>query len=317
MSFKNKKIIDLNLPIDHSRMMEILDEFTLKYNFLSVGSIGNSIMGRSIPIVKLGKGDKRVIYIGAHHGSEWLTCGLLLRFINEYCELYCSDGAVEGVFVEKLYDGVEINVIPMLNPDGVDYAINGIDEQNILYERLLSMNKESRDFTHWQANGRGVDLNHNYNFGFSEYKKLEIEQGIEGGAPTRYSGEHPESEPETGYLCNYIRFSGEFQGALSLHTQGEEIYYKSGEYCPNGAERIAKYISELCGYKCCKAEGMASYGGVTDWFIKEIEYPSFTLECGKGENPLPISDLPMIYIRIRRMLFELPLILRRFHPRKG
>ena len=293
--------------------MEIIEDFSKKYEFLSIGNLGNSIFDRHIPIIKLGSGEKRVIYVGAHHGSEWITSGLLLRFINEYCELYKSGGSIDGISVENLFKNVEINVIPMLNPDGVDFSINGVSEDNVLYTRLLTMNKESRDFTCWQANGRGVDLNHNYNFGFTEYKKLETEQGIEGGAPTRYSGEHPESEPETGYLCNYIRFYGDFLGALTLHTQGEEIYYKSGDNCPTNSERTAKYISAMSGYSLGKAEGMAAYGGFTDWFINEFDRPSFTLECGKGKNPLPITDLPMIYIRIRRTLFELPLILCRNH----
>ena len=304
----NRKIIEIRTPIDHNKMMGIIESFSEKYDFMSIGSLGKSIMGRNIPIIRLGNGNKRVIYIGAHHGSEWITSCVLLRFINEFCELYKSRGRVEGISLEGLFNCVELSVVPMLNPDGVDFSINGICEDNILYSRLLSMNKDSRDFTHWQANGRGVDLNHNYNFSFAEYKQLEMENGIEGGAPTRYSGEYPESEPETGYLCNYIRFYGDFLGALTLHTQGEEIYYKSGENCPIGSERIANYISKLCGYSLGMAEGMAGYGGFTDWFISEFNRPSFTIECGKGINPLPISDLPMIYIRLRRMLFELPLI---------
>lgn len=305
----DKKIIDLKAPVDYNRMMEIIEHFAERYDFISIGNLGNSIFDRRIPIIKLGEGKKRVIYIGGHHGSEWITCGLLFRFINEYCELYKSSGRVEGMSVDALYQTVELNIIPMLNPDGVELSINGINDDNILFSRLVSMNNESRDFTHWQANGRGVDLNHNYNFGFAEYKKLESEQGIECGAPTRYSGEYPESEPETGYLCNYIRFCGDFFGALTLHSQGEEIYYKSGDKCPENAERIAKYLSGISGYALGKAEGMSAYGGFTDWFIDEFNRPSFTVECGKGENPLPISSLPMIYIRIRRMLFEAPLIL--------
>ena len=241
---------------------------------------------------------------------------MLFRFINEYCELYGSNGKVEGVFIKDIFDSVELNIVPMLNPDGVELAINGLEENNILYERLISMNKESRDFTHWQANGRGVDLNHNYNFGFSEYKKLEFEQGLVAGCSTRYSGEYPESEPETGYLCNYIRFCNDFVGAVTLHTQGEEIYYQSGGKHPKNADRIAKYASHLCGYTMGEATGMAAYGGFTDWFVNEFDLPSLTVECGKGANPLPISDLPMIYIRIRRMLFELPLIFYRNYRQK-
>ena len=168
------------------------------------------------------------------------------------------------------------------------------------------MNKDSRDFTHWQANGRGVDLNHNYNFSFAEYKQLEMENGIEGGAPTRYSGEYPESEPETGYLCNYIRFYGDFLGALTLHTQGEEIYYKSAEKAAKGSEAIAKKMAQWSGYRLSEAKGLASYGGLTDWCIQTLGIPSFTLECGKGNNPLHASQAISIYASLRKSLFLFP-----------
>lgn len=305
---KEKRIIDMNTPMGYDKMSEILECFVQKYNFISLGCLGKSIFDRKIPIIKLGEGDKRILYIGGHHGSEWITCGILLRFINEYCELYKSNGRIDGIDIESLYHGVEINIVPMLNPDGVELSINGLDESNVLYNRLLSMNGENKDFSEWKANGRGVDLNHNYNFGFSEYKKIESEQGVNNGAPTRYSGEFPESEPETGYLCNYIRFCNDFYGAITFHSQGEEIYYKSGDYCPQGAERIAKYFSKISGYTVSQAQGMAAYGGFTDWFIAEFNRPSFTFECGKGKNPLPITDLPMIYLSLRKILFEAPLI---------
>ncbi|MBQ7293010.1 MAG: M14 family metallocarboxypeptidase [Clostridia bacterium] len=307
----NKKIIELDSPIDYQKLTCVINDFFEKYNFISIGYLGKSILGRDIPIIKLGDGKSKVIYISAHHGSEWITTGVMLRFINEYCELYKSCGNVEGIRIETLYKNVEINIVPMLNPDGVDLAINGLSNDNVLYERLISMNGGQSDFSHWNANGRGVDLNHNYNFGFSEYKKIESEQGIQNGAPTRFSGEYPESEPETGYLCNYIRFQNDFCGAISLHSQGEEIYYKCGEYIPEKSESIVKYFAGLCGYTLKTAQGMAAYGGFTEWFIREFDRPSFTFECGKGINPLPIKDLSMIYLKLRKILFEAPLILSR------
>ncbi len=308
---REKRIIDFNEAIDCKKLNEIIELFAEKYDFLAVNSIGRSIFDRAIPIVKLGEGKTKVIYVGAHHGSEWITSAVLLRFINEYCELYKSSGRVGSLYVENLFQRAEIHIIPMLNPDGVDLSVNGLDYNNIMYERLLAMNSNSTDFKKWNANGRGVDLNHNYNFGFSEYKKIESEQGIHNGAPTRFSGEYPESEPEVGYLCNYLRFYGDFCGAITLHSQGEEIYYKSGEYCPDESERIAEYFSRLSGYAPRTPEGMAAFGGFTDWFISEFDRPSFTFECGVGENPLPISDLPMIYLKLRKVLFEAPLILGR------
>ena len=196
----------------------------------------------------------------------------------------------------------------MLNPDGVQLQLRGA--AGFPHEkRLIAMNRGSTDFSHWQANGRGVDLNHNYNAGFADYKALERESGIAGGAPTRYSGEYPESEPETRALADYLRLDSTVRMILTLHTQGEEIYFTSGGQCPPRGRGIAEVLARLSGYRCAEPIGMAAYGGLTDWAIRELNCPSFTLECGKGENPLPASDEDMIYMRLRETLFTAPILI--------
>jgi len=305
---KGKRILNFTENIDHAEMMRVIEVMCERYEGLAVTSLGKSILGREIPMLQLGNGRKKVLYIGAHHGMEGMTAALLLRFVNEYFELCRTGSVVDRVPVRALNEARSIFVVPMLNPDGIEYALNGIGEENPMRERVLSMNDGSADLGRWQANARGVDLNHNYNAGFEAYKQLEGELGIVGGGPTRYSGEYPESEPEVAYLCNFIRFTGDFSLALSLHTQGEEIYYTSGGYCPENAERIGRYIAGLCDYRLAKPDGPAAYGGFTDWFIKEFDQPSFTVECGRGENPLPFSDFPMTYLRIRKMLFMAPML---------
>ena len=77
---KNKSILDYKRPLDHSVMMEYINEFSQRYPFMAVSSIGESILGRSRPIITLGEGKKAVLYVGAHHGMEWITSVLLLRF---------------------------------------------------------------------------------------------------------------------------------------------------------------------------------------------------------------------------------------------
>ena len=309
---RTRRILDLRIPMDHAAMTEVLEEFVTRYKSLSLMTVGQSILGKPIYMIRMGCADhagrepRRILYIGAHHGMEWITTSLLLRFVNEYCELLKSDGLAEGIRAKRLYETCGIYVLPMLNPDGVDYAVNGVSSDNVLYDRLLRMNGDCRDFSHWQANGRGVDLNHNYNAGFAEYKKLEAEMGIFDGAPTRFSGAAPESEPETAYLCNYLRFNEPFDAVLTLHTQGEEIYYTSGEMTAPQSERLGKYLARSCGYALTTPQGAAAYGGFTDWYIREFGKPSFTIECGKGINPLPVSDLPMIYLRLRKAFFEFP-----------
>jgi g-D-glutamyl-meso-diaminopimelate peptidase len=170
----------------------------------------------------------------------------------------------------------------------------------------LKMNGGSRDFSHWQANARGVDLNHNYNCGFAEYKRFEAEQGIFDGAPTRFSGNMPESEPETASLCNFLRFNEDIKIVLTLHSQGEEIYFTSGNRTAPRSRTIAGALSRMSGYSLATPKGMAAYGGLTDWCISELDRPSFTVECGKGENPLPLGDYFKIYTRLREILFTAP-----------
>jgi g-D-glutamyl-meso-diaminopimelate peptidase len=195
----------------------------------------------------------------------------------------------------------------MLNPDGVEYSLHGVESENVLHSRLIKMNGGSLDFSHWQANARGVDLNHNYNAGFEEYKIIERTNGISYG-PTKFSGEYSESEPETRALCSFIRFLRP-ELALTLHTQGEEIYYTSGERSCALSLPIVKTLSRLTGYRIAFPSGTAKYGGFTDWFIDEFDKPSFTIECGLGKNPLPFSDMGRIYQRIKRALFTSPILI--------
>jgi g-D-glutamyl-meso-diaminopimelate peptidase len=93
---------------------------------------------------------------------------------------------------------------------------------------------------------------------------------------------------------------------LTLHSQGEEIYYTSGGVTAPGSFAIGKRLEVMTGYKLNEPEGAAAYGGLTDWFIAEKKRPSYTIECGLGENPLPFSDFCEIYTRLRQALFVAP-----------
>jgi len=298
-----KNILELKTPLDHTQMMRYINILSERYPFLSITGLGESILGRSIPLITLGEGKKSLVYVGAHHGMEWITSVILLRFINEFCELYSRGSKIYNYSLNYLFSSRSIHIIPMLNPDGVDYQINGISEDNVLRERLISMNNGSLDFSSWQANARGVDLNRNYNSRYAEYKHLEGELGIFGGASVRFSGEMPESEPEVGALCNFLRFNRNIQAVLTLHSQGEEIYYTSGEKTAPRSRSIGERLAKMSGYALCLPEENSSYCGLTDWCIEELNIPSFTIECGKGKNPLPLSDCFSIYSKLREVLF--------------
>ncbi len=304
-----KSILELKTPLDHTQMMQYVDILTTRYPFLSVTGLCESIMGKSIPILTIGEGEKSIVYVGAHHGMEWITSAILLRFINEFCELYSRNGKIYNYSLNYIFATRSLHIIPMLNPDGVDYQINGVGENNILRDRLIAMNGGREDFSEWQANARGVDLNRNYNSRYIEYKKIESSMGIYGGSAVHYSGEMPESEPEVGALCNYLRFNRNIRTVLTFHSQGEEIYYTSGEKIAPRSRNIGEHLARMSGYTLCKPDENSSYCGLTDWCIEELNLPSFTIECGKGKNPLPITDCFLIYTRLRELLFCAPTLI--------
>lgn len=307
---KEKHTIDTNEPFDHASMMKCLDIFADRYSIIGITSIGESILGRTLPLITVGEGKRAVLYVGAHHGMEWITSALLIRFLNELCELFLKNGSAYGYSIAHILKTRTLYIIPMLNPDGVDYQINGVAEDNVLRERLIAMNGGSEDFSHWQANARGVDLNRNYNSRFLEYKQTEEKANTGGGAPMKFAGVMPESEPEVGALCNFLRFDEKIKAVLTFHSQGEEIYYTcgNGKITPR-SRSIGERLSKLTGYKLALPQKESAFCGLTDWCIDELGLPSFTIECGKGENPLPIKNLFLIYMHLREMLFTVPTII--------
>jgi g-D-glutamyl-meso-diaminopimelate peptidase len=79
---------------------------------------------------------------------------------------------------------------------------------------------------------------------------------------------------------------------LAFHTQGEVIYWRYGGYEIPGAQDIAATFAAVSGYRPEETPREASFAGYKDWFIQSFRRPGFTIECGRGVNPLPLSDLP-------------------------
>ena len=63
-------------------------------------SIGSSSLGRRISVLTLGNTCGCALFVGATHGSEWLTALLLLRFFDEVC----SASPVTLLYVTHLSD---------------------------------------------------------------------------------------------------------------------------------------------------------------------------------------------------------------------
>lgn len=296
--------IDYESILPYEKMMAAVGAILECYPGTENGFIGESILGRGILYLRLGHGKSASLFVGAHHGMEHITSSLLIKFIEDALRCEKTGERIAGGFdVRHILAHRSLYIVPMLNPDGVAIETAGVDGIGLLKDRLIAMNGGNLNFSTWQANARGVDLNHNYDAGFTECRRLEHEHGIYSGGPTRYGGEYPESEPETAALCRLTRFlSPRLNTAVALHTQGEEIYWDYLGNAPKDARMLAECFAAVSGYKVSAPDGIASYGGYKDWVISELGIPAFTIECGYGKNPLPPSDFYKIYEKVLPIL---------------
>lgn len=273
-----------------------------RYPGNAVGTLGKSILGRDIDYYKFGVGKKNIIIVGTHHSLEYITALAIYDFISYISDNLTRNACINGVNLDFWQQRFTYWLIPCLNPDGVELHLGGA-KKSPLYEREIRMNG-SESFEAWQANSRGVDLNHNYDYRFSEYKAVERRFGIVPGK-TRYSGEYAESEPETRAMANFVRVLNPIV-LVSLHSQGKEIYFQPATA---KVEKIGKRIASATGYELCVPTDTALYGGLCDYSGAVLGIPSFTIEVGKGENPLPISSLPLITEKLRPLFLKLPFYL--------
>lgn len=105
---------------------ENLASLRATYPFLQIGSAGKSVLGKDIPYVRIGRGQKEVFYSAAIHANEWITSILLLEFMHEYCAAIQNNSTIWNFSARRLFESASIYIMPIVNPDGVILIFTGI-----------------------------------------------------------------------------------------------------------------------------------------------------------------------------------------------
>ncbi len=281
----------------------VTEGLLIRYPFLETGSIGRSVMGKEIPWLKIGRGPISVFYNASFHANESITTPVLLKFAEEYARACAEKGELSGVNAQELFDRYTLYLVPLVNPDGVD-LVNGWLDRGVYFRGAQEIANRYPDIpfpSGWKANIEGVDLNLQFPAGWEEAKKIKAAQGYTSPAPRDFVGEAPLEAPESAAVYRFTK-EHDFSLILAYHTQGEVIYWKYLDYEPDRSYEIAQYFGRVSGYTVEETPSVSGYAGYKDWFIQEYNRPGYTIEVGRGMNPLPMSQFDAIYEANRGIL---------------
>ena len=230
---------------DYFERMKLIQAICDEYPFVKRKVIGRSCAGREITALKIGSAQKYCLIAAAFHGSERNTSTVLLMFLEELCRAIKNETYIAGLKMPRALRGRGVIIVPCVNPDGCDISLLGLKGCGALGNSISKLC--NNDFTHWNANLRGVDINHNFNAGWHKLREAERNAGIYGPSPRQFGGYRPESEPETVALTELCRTMA-IGHILALHSQGEVIYWNYGKNEPPRSRKMAEIMATSSGY---------------------------------------------------------------------
>lgn len=266
-------------------------------DFTACRIMGTSHDDRWIPMLRIGLGIDTLVLTAGIHGRESVNPVLLVKLAEEYCQAYEENRMIDHYPVRKLLNRCSICILPLVNPDGYEVALNGFQAiQNPILRQLCKM--RGIGWEHWKYNARGVDINRNFPC------KSYIQQQL---------GEYPASENETQVLMKVFE-EYETIGYIDFHSRGRIIYYyrQAMPFSYNQKNhRLARYMQKLSDYSIGKKEeeylSNLNGGSPVNYFSELLKKPAITVETVE-ENagyPLDPSYQEKTYQEIRDLPLEI------------
>ncbi len=241
-------------------------------DLVSMISIGKSTLGRDLWAVRLTRGAKGtqpskkpgIVFLGTHHAREHLSTEVPLLLAK-----HLVDNSADPE-IARLLETRDVYFIPMVNPDGVEYDIEG--GKYHMHRKNMAKNGDG---------STGVDLNRNYAWGW----------GGGGASPDpgddTYRGPSAFSEPESKAVKAFVEARPNLKVLLSYHTFSELILYPwggSNDQIPDAKPRaafqaMAGEMAKMTGYTPEQSSDLyIATGDTCDWAWGAKGIYAFTFE---------------------------------------
>ena len=275
-------IVNPNQTYSYEQMTADAQKLAAQYpDLIQIGSIGQSVEGRELLLIKLGTGPKKLLLLGAHHAREYITSTFLMETADEYAQAAATEGTYGDYDLSALLKKVTVYIVPMVNPDGVNLVQNGVEAAKDP-EKVKSMRMMKTSYSEWKANINGVDLNRQYPCHWDEKAS-----NTDVPSSEMYKGTAPATEPEVQAVIALCK-DNDFLLAASFHSKGDVIYWADSgteNAIPAGAS-IAQSLADVTGYKLMPvSEDPSVYGaGFENWFRQDYERPGFCVELTPSDD---------------------------------
>lgn len=289
-------IVNTGQPITARNCEKAIMALCENYPFCRTELLTTTAYMRPIRTLVIGNGPRKVLYTAAHHANEWLTTLILLQFGEDLAKAITEGTQLQGVSGREIMERATIYMVPMVDPDGVDLVVGALAEgPGYLQAQRIAAQFPKIPFPDgWKANLLGVDLNLQYPAGWLQAREIKFMQGYDKPAPRDYVGRAPLSQKETRALAAYTQ-AVDPALVLAFHSQGQQIYWKYQDIEIPGARQLGEIFAAESGYTLEDTPYSSGFAGYKDWFILRFRRPGYTIEVGKGENPLPLAQFPEIY----------------------
>ena len=275
-------------------------------DIVRVSEYGRSVEGRALYVVKISDHVNRdesatepgVLFFANIHAREHLTAEQALWIIHHLAENYGRDPAVTNLVNER-----EIWIMPMTNPDGVEYDI----EKTGIYHLWRKNRRRNPDGSF------GVDLNRNFGYKWVCCGGSSSNPGFE-----TYRGPAPFSEPETRAIRDFFLAHPSIRVSMNFHSFSELVLWPYGyTHSPLPADmdpvdyeilrRAGTHMARLSGYTPMQASHLYIADGISDdWVYGVLHIPTWTVELYPREIPPgfypPDEDIPVQTARNRDMV---------------
>jgi hypothetical protein len=238
---------------------------------------------------KIREEEPKVLISAAIHGNEIMGTEVCLALLEELLRNYNRKKQITG-FVNSL----EIWFIPVINVDGYDIA--------------TKLNPS------WRKNGRGVDLNRNFDYNWET-------SGNSDPTSRYYRGTAPFSEKETRILAEFVK-EHKFVFSITYHSAEARVYFpwRSRESDSYGFAPENDLLSEIAGtiagkIKCLNEEytyqavrNIKTDAYTTNYYYGILGTIDFIIELGKYDhvysqpvlNKIIEHNLPGAYYLLER-----------------